>query len=107
VPVVRVSRGLLVVLALAALVVAAVLQGNPRVDELTLAFAPALILFGLLANGRYVGEDRICARGEQAVLRLRSVLGVHWPPGRDAAFGSLVEHTPLSRRGPPSFSPAS
>ena len=81
--------------------------GQPRVEELTLALAPALILFGLLANGRYVGEDRIFARGEQAVPRLRSVLGMHWPPGRDAAFGSLVEHTPLSRRGPPFFIPAS
>lgn len=106
-PVVRVSRGLLVVLALAALVLGAVLLGNSRVDELTLAFAPALILFGLLANGRYVGEDRIFARGERPVPPLRSVLGMHWPPGRDVAFGSLVEQTPLSRRGPPLLIPAS
>jgi hypothetical protein len=103
---VRLSRGPLVVLALVALVVAGVLQGEPTLAELTLALAPALILFGLLANGRYVGEDRILRRGEHAP-RLRSALGVHWPPRRDAAFASLVVHTPLSRRGPPAVPSAS
>jgi NhaP-type Na+/H+ or K+/H+ antiporter len=99
---VRFPRGLVVVLALAALVAAGVLQGNPGVEELTLAFAPALILFGLLVNGRYVGEERILGRRcERATPRPRAAFATRWSHARERALTSLVERAPLSRRGPP------
>jgi hypothetical protein len=106
VPVVHSPRRLLILLALAALT-AAVLQGVTGVSELALYAAPFLLIFGLLVNGRYLGEERILARRRAAVPRLRAALECGWTPSRDRPLASLLQRAPRAPRGPPAAAFAS
>jgi hypothetical protein len=95
-------RFLTILTALAALCLVA--QGVAGVPELTLYLTPLFLIGALLLSGHYVGEDAI-VRGWRGVVRLarRSVPRVSIPGAR--AFSSLLERSPLRRRGPPVSSP--
>jgi hypothetical protein len=82
-------------------VVAVVLQAVTGQQELALHLTPLFLIVALLLSGHYVAEDRIVegwlARRPSAARRIRA----RWPAGRETALPSLLDRSPLCRRGPP------
>jgi hypothetical protein len=86
----RLSRRLLVLLALLAILAIAGWWA-----------VPFLLVAGLLLNGWYVGEDRILAlRARRPAPRLRPARTVR-PRALYLGFASLLERAPRLERGPP------
>ncbi len=85
--------------ALAALCVVA--QAVTGVAELTLYLTPLFLIVTLLLSGHYVAEDAIVRawRGVRRTVRRLPVRRLRVPALR--TFSSLLERSPLRRRGPP------
>jgi hypothetical protein len=67
--------------------------------------APFLVIAGLLLAGRYPGEARILARrAVRAVAAARRAPG-GWRPAVEHARRLLLDRSPASRRGPPTWAP--
>jgi hypothetical protein len=69
--------------------------------DLTLACVPALLIFGLLLCGRYVGEERILARRSVVQPRARRAPRRVARPASERALVSLFSRRELLERGPP------
>jgi hypothetical protein len=95
----RQRRFLLILTALAALCL--VVQGLTGISELTLYLTPLFLIAALLLSGHYVGEDRIVRawRGLRRAARRLPVRRIAVPQAR--TLSSLLERSPLRRRGPP------
>jgi len=92
-------RALLLMLGCAALALAAV-QGLTGMQELVFYAGPFLLLIGLLASGRFIGEDAILARCATPAPKPRP-LAKRWSPVRERPFASLLERDARQLRGPP------
>jgi hypothetical protein len=96
----RRQRRFLTILTLMAVgcVVAQALTGE---TQLALHLTPLFLLVSLLLSGHYVAEDRIVeawlARRPKRLQRRRA----RWALPRELALTSLLDRSPLSRRGPP------
>ena len=96
----RQQRFLACMTALAAVVI--VLQALTGVVELTLYLTPLFLIASLLLSGHYVAEERI-ARGYIAARGTpgrRNAPRVAFPSATHR-LTSLLERSPLCRRGPP------
>ena len=95
----RQRRFLVTLTGLAALCLLA--QGLTGVPELTLYLTPLFLIATLLLSGHYVAEDAIVRgwRGVRRVARRMLVRRVAVPETR--FLSSLLERSPLRRRGPP------
>jgi hypothetical protein len=94
------QRRFLVVLATLAVACAAV-QALTGIPELVLYLTPLFLIAALLLSGHYVGEDRIVRawRGLRRAARRLPVRRIAVPQAR--TLSSLLERSPLRRRGPP------
>jgi hypothetical protein len=79
--------------------VPALLAGAP---DLVLVFSPALLVFGLLVCGRYIGEERIVARrcGASPAIPRRAPRRLP-RPASERPLASLLARHPRLERGPP------
>lgn len=95
----RLLRWLTLIAALAVLV-----QALTGATELALYATPVLLLFGLLASGRFIAENRIVRRwrGARPARRARPVRA-GWAHGRERALVSQLERRVRSERGPPAL----
>ncbi len=78
---------------------AAACGGPPGVDEIALHAAPCLLLLGLLARGRFIGEEAILAR-RVAPARLRPAVR-RWIRSVERPLASRLGRTCHRLRGPP------
>jgi hypothetical protein len=69
--------------------------------DLTLCVMPALLIFGLLLCGRYVGEERILARRSAVQPRTRRAARRIARPASERSLLSLFARRELLERGPP------
>jgi hypothetical protein len=78
-----------------------VVQGVTGIVELTLYLTPLFLLAALLLSGHYVAEDAIVRgwRARPRARRRRSIARAAVPEVR--SLSSLLERSPLRRRGPP------
>ena len=101
----RLRDRLLLCAMAATLVAVVVVHGFAALDTDALIAAPALLLLGLLAAGRYVGSERlerIARRVPRPWPRLRARSAPRRRPGlRPCARGGLLIAVSLARRGPP------
>jgi len=90
----------------AAAVLLAAVMGLTGALDLVLYGGPALLVAGLLASGRFIGEERILARRRAApAVRLRP-LRESWARLPEQALASLLARSPRLLRGPPARSAA-
>lgn len=62
---------------------------------------PLVAILGLLAGGRFVGEERILARYGAAVPQPRRASSRRWQPVRPSTVRSALDRAPRTFRGPP------
>jgi hypothetical protein len=65
--------------------------------------SPLVLIFALLASGRYVGEERILALRVRRALGTRRAPARRWRPARPEPVRSLFARSPRTFRGPPAF----
>ena len=93
----------LTVLALAC----AGLQALTGVSELALYLTPLFLLASLLLSGHYVAEERIVARWRRGRPRPRRAAEPRCRPAAAVRpLSTLLERSPLTRRGPPAVAAA-
>jgi heme A synthase len=80
-----------------------VLQAVTGETQLVLHLTPLFLLVSLLLSGHYVAEERIVAAW--LALRPPATRGrrARWALPRNAAVVSLLDRSPLCRRGPPAL----
>jgi hypothetical protein len=87
---------------LAALAALCALAGSP---QLVLYLTPLFLVVTLLLCGRFLGEDRIVRHwAAEAPPRLRRVRR-RWARTAEVALASLLQRSPVRRRGPPAPAP--
>jgi hypothetical protein len=89
--------GLLTLMALGCMVV----QAATGETQLALHLTPLFLLVSLLLSGHYVAEDRIVEAWLASRRPAPRIRRARWALRRDAALTSLLERSPLCRRGPP------
>ena len=83
--------------------VAAVLQGVLGQTELVLYLTPLFLITTLLLSGHYVAEERIIRAWLAARPRVARPRRARWTLHGEAFVASLLERSPLCRRGPPAL----
>ena len=78
-----------------------VVQAATGETQLVLHLTPLFVLVSLLLSGHYVAEDRIVEAWLAAQPPAPRIRRARWALRRDVALTSLLERSPLSRRGPP------
>jgi hypothetical protein len=69
--------------------------------QLVLHLTPLFLLVSLLLSGHYVAEDRIVEAWLAARPHRARPRRARWTLKRDTALVSLLDRSPLCRRGPP------
>jgi hypothetical protein len=83
----------------------AVLQGVTGDEHLVLYLTPLFLIAALLLSGHYVAEDRIVERWRGAPAPRPRRVAPAWQIPQATLLPSLLERSPVCRRGPPAPAP--